>query len=41
VRLERLQPGSVLKASEGVLFIRATDTLVEDLIEFIENMWAP
>ena len=39
VRLERLQPRSVLKASEGVLFIPATETLVDDLIEFIENMW--
>lgn len=39
VRLERLQPRSVLRAAEGVIFIPATTTLVEDLIEFVKKMW--
>ena len=39
VRLERLKPGSVLRASEGVVFIPAREPLVPDLIEFIAKMW--
>jgi transcription-repair coupling factor (superfamily II helicase) len=39
VRLERLQPRSVLRASEGVLFIPAAEPLVEGLIDFIGRMW--
>ncbi len=39
VRLERLRPGSVLRASEGVVFIPAREPLVSDLIGFISKMW--
>jgi hypothetical protein len=39
VRLERLQPSSVLPGGEGVLFIPATEPLVENLIGFIGAMW--
>jgi transcription-repair coupling factor (superfamily II helicase) len=40
VRLERLKRGSVLRASEGLVFIPATMPLVDGLIEFIRAMWA-
>ncbi len=39
VRLKRFQPGSVLNASEGVVFIPAPDPLMEGLMGFIKNMW--
>jgi transcription-repair coupling factor (superfamily II helicase) len=39
VRLERLKPGSVLRAAEGVVFIPATTPLVDDLSEFVKKMW--
>jgi transcription-repair coupling factor (superfamily II helicase) len=39
VRLERLKPGAVLRAAEGMVFIPATTPLVEDLIEFFKEMW--
>ncbi|HEX6220723.1 MAG TPA: transcription-repair coupling factor [Acidimicrobiia bacterium] len=39
VRLQRLAPGSVLRASEGIVFIPATQPLVENLIEFVKRMW--
>lgn len=39
VRLERLQPGSVLRATEGVLFIPAPHPLVDGLVAFLEKMW--
>ncbi len=41
VRLERLQPRSVLRAGNGVLFIPAPRPLVEGLIEFLVRMWEP
>ena len=39
VRLKRLQPQSVLQARDGVLFIPATEPLVENLVGFIGEMW--
>jgi transcription-repair coupling factor (superfamily II helicase) len=39
VRLRRLQPKSVLQASEGVVFIPASEPLVENLAAFIGDMW--
>ena len=39
VRLERLQPNAVLQASEGVLFIPASEPLVERLRDFLSKMW--
>jgi transcription-repair coupling factor (superfamily II helicase) len=39
VRLERLQPGAVLRAAEGVVFIPASTPLVDHLIEFVKEMW--
>ncbi|MFP3881171.1 MAG: transcription-repair coupling factor [Actinomycetota bacterium] len=39
VRLERLEPKAVLRASEGTLFIPAKQPLVEHLIDFVRNMW--
>jgi transcription-repair coupling factor (superfamily II helicase) len=41
VRLERIRKGSVLRASEGVVFIPATEPLIPGLIEFINAMWPP
>jgi transcription-repair coupling factor (superfamily II helicase) len=39
VRLQRLQPRSVLRAGEAVLFIPAREPLVENLIGFLASMW--
>ncbi len=39
IRLKRLQPRSVLQAGDGVVFIPATEPLVERLIGFITGMW--
>lgn len=39
VRLERIRKGAVLRAQEGVIFIPATEPLVEGLIDFIDQMW--
>jgi transcription-repair coupling factor (superfamily II helicase) len=39
VRLQRLQPRSVLRAAEGVLFIPAPRPLIPGLIEFVKEMW--
>jgi transcription-repair coupling factor (superfamily II helicase) len=39
VRLQRLKRGSVLRASEGVIFIPAPSPIVPGLIEFIGEMW--
>lgn len=39
IRLERLQPGSVLRAAEGFLFIPAPTPLVDGLVEFVKKMW--
>ncbi|MEE8407399.1 MAG: transcription-repair coupling factor [Acidimicrobiia bacterium] len=39
VRLKRLQPHAVLQARDGVLFIPATEPLVETLVGFIGEMW--
>ena len=39
VRLERLHPKAVLQAAEGVLFIPATESLVENLTVFLQRMW--
>lgn len=39
VRLQRLAPGSVLRAAEGVIFIPAKEPLVPNLIDFVNRMW--
>jgi len=39
VRLKRLQPRSVLQATEGVIFIPAPRDLVPGLTEFLRTMW--
>jgi transcription-repair coupling factor (superfamily II helicase) len=39
VRLKRLQPRSVLRASEGLIFVPAPDPLVQGLSRFIAEMW--
>lgn len=39
VRLERLHPRAVLQASEGVLFLPATQPLVDSLTAFLQKMW--
>ena len=39
VRLKRLQPRAVLQAGEGVVFIPATEPLVESLVGFVKEMW--
>ncbi len=39
VRLQRLAPKSVLRASEGVVFIPAPRPVVEGLLGFIGEMW--
>jgi len=41
VRLQRLRRGSVLRATEGFLFIPAVEPLVAGLIDFIRQMWEP
>jgi transcription-repair coupling factor (superfamily II helicase) len=41
VRLRRLQPRSVLQATEGVVFISAPSNLVIGLIDFLRKMWQP
>jgi transcription-repair coupling factor (superfamily II helicase) len=40
VRLKRLQPGSVLNAAEGTMFIPAPSDLVPGLIRFLREMWS-
>ena len=39
VRLKRLQPRSVIRVSEGIVFIPAPSPLLSDLAEFIAEMW--
>jgi transcription-repair coupling factor (superfamily II helicase) len=39
VRLKRLQPRSVLQASDAVIFIPAPRHLVQGLIDFLREMW--
>ena len=39
VRLKRLQPRSVLRAAEGLIFIPAPNPLVPGLSRFIAEMW--
>ncbi|REK09218.1 MAG: transcription-repair coupling factor [Actinobacteria bacterium] len=39
IRLQRLQPRSVLRASEGVLFIPAPEPILEGLLGFVREMW--
>ncbi len=39
VRLERLHPNAVLQASDGILFIPASEPLVEQLRSFLSKMW--
>ena len=39
VRLQRLAPRSVLRASEGVLFVPAPHPIVPGLLSFLEKMW--
>jgi transcription-repair coupling factor (superfamily II helicase) len=39
VRLERLQPRAVLRASEGSLFLPAPRPLVAGILDFLREMW--
>ncbi|MCI0677973.1 MAG: transcription-repair coupling factor [Actinobacteria bacterium] len=39
VRLARLQPRSVLRAAEGLVFIPAPEPLIPGLIDFMRAMW--
>jgi transcription-repair coupling factor (superfamily II helicase) len=39
VRLQRLKPGSVLRASEGLVFIPAPTPILGGLIDFVKKMW--
>lgn len=39
VRLQRLKPGAVVRASEGVIFIPSPNPVLAGLTEFIEKMW--
>lgn len=39
VRLDRLQPGSVLRAGEGSLFVPAPRDLVAGTLDFMQTMW--
>lgn len=39
VRLQRLKPGAVLRAAEGVIFIPAPNPVLAGLTEFIVEMW--
>ncbi|HSJ33663.1 MAG TPA: transcription-repair coupling factor [Acidimicrobiia bacterium] len=41
VRLQRLQPRSVLRAAERSLFIPAPRPLVAGILEFLREMWPP
>ena len=41
VRLQRLDPKAVLRASEGIMFVSAPQPLVQGLIELIRQMWPP
>jgi transcription-repair coupling factor (superfamily II helicase) len=39
VRLQRLEPGAVLRAGEGLIFVAAREPLTESLIGLIREMW--
>jgi transcription-repair coupling factor (superfamily II helicase) len=39
IRLQRLKPGSVLRASEGLVFIPAPTPILGGLIDFVKKMW--
>ena len=39
VRLQRLQPRAVLRATEGELFIPAPEPLLDGVIAFLREMW--
>ncbi|HEU4320187.1 MAG TPA: transcription-repair coupling factor [Acidimicrobiia bacterium] len=39
VRLQRLKRGAVLRATEGTVFIPATEPLLPGLIDFVKKMW--
>jgi hypothetical protein len=39
VRLRRLQPRSILQATQGVIYLPAPKDLVSGLIGFIREMW--
>jgi transcription-repair coupling factor (superfamily II helicase) len=41
VRLQRLQPRSVLRPADGVMFIPAPKPLIPGLIDFLGKMWPP
>jgi transcription-repair coupling factor (superfamily II helicase) len=41
VRLQRLQPRSVLRPSDGLLFIPAHEPLIPGLIDLMQQMWPP
>ncbi len=39
IRLQRLRPGAVLRAAEGVMFIPEPKPILSGLIDFVRNMW--
>ncbi|MGF1616273.1 MAG: transcription-repair coupling factor [Acidimicrobiia bacterium] len=39
IRLQRLRPGAVLRAAEGVMFIPEPKPILSGLIDFVKNMW--
>jgi transcription-repair coupling factor (superfamily II helicase) len=41
VRLQRLQPRSVLRPADSVMFIPAPHPLISGLIDFLRQMWPP
>lgn len=41
VRLQRLQPRSVLRPNDGLLFIPAREPLIAGLIDLMQQMWPP
>jgi len=41
VRLQRLRPRAVLRASEGAIFLPAREPLVPDVLEFLTALWPP
>jgi len=41
VRLQRLRPRAVLRASEGAIFLPVREPLVPDVLEFLTALWPP
>ncbi len=41
VRLQRLRPKAVLRASEGAIFLPGREPLVPDILDFLSSLWPP